>query len=193
MKRVLDDRLLLSEAIEAVQTLVEAYPNGGANGGDGYIGSLASVLCQYPRLVSVRCADPLRGVSRETKFLPTVADLVVFCERETAPLRRDCAREDRISAQLAARNEGPPHSESLLEKTHAWLDRRDPDAVELTSIGDQTLASRKAATLDQIKDANNRVFARDCERAGIDPTRGVSPSLLKALEEKRSETVRDAS
>lgn len=173
--------MLLSEAIDAVRKLIRAYPNGGANAGDGYIGTLAAVLGEYPRQVAMRCADPIRGVSRETKFLPTVADLVAWCERETAPLRQQVSREDRVEQQLLARDDNPEHSESLRAKAKAWLDRSDPTAKMLTAGGDAANLERRAATAAQIEQANRSVFVRECEREGIDPARGVSPALLKTL------------
>jgi hypothetical protein len=35
-----------------------------------------------------------------------------------------------------------------------------------------------------LDEANRRVFERDCAAAGIDPGRGVSPSLLRQLGER---------
>lgn len=103
LQRALGDRLLLSEAIDLVGKLVRAYPNGGANADKGYIGTLAALLCEFPKQVALRCADPIRGVTRETKFLPTVSDVVAWCERETEPLRRDVDREQRVAKQIEAR------------------------------------------------------------------------------------------
>ena len=39
-------------------------------------------------------------------------------------------------------------------------------------------------TLAKIAEANDKLFARECAAAGISPTRGVSPSLLRLLREK---------
>jgi hypothetical protein len=90
----LADRLLLSEAVEAVGKLMSAWPNS-KDVANSYIGALASVLITYPRTVAMRCSDPILGVARETKFLPTVADLVAWCERETAAMRKPVEIEDR--------------------------------------------------------------------------------------------------
>ena len=95
--------MILSEAIEAATAIIERYPNGGANAGDSYIGALAAMLASYPRQVAMRCADPVRGIVRTCKFLPTVADVVAFCEREVTPLYDEAKRERLIAAQLAER------------------------------------------------------------------------------------------
>ena len=42
-------------------------------------------------------------------------------------------------------------------------------------------AKREAVMLANITEANKRMFQRECKSAGIDPARGVSPSLLKLL------------
>ncbi len=108
LRQALSDRMLLSDALECVRKLVRAFPNGGANAGDGYIGALAATLAEYPRMVAVKCCDPVHGVSRETRFLPTVADVVAFCERETAGMRGPVEREDRdarILREMAERAE----------------------------------------------------------------------------------------
>jgi hypothetical protein len=184
MQRVLDDRLLLSEAIELVGKLVRAYPNGGANADRGYIGTLASVLCEFPKQVALRCVNPIHGVSRETKFLPTVADLVGWLERETEPLRKDVDRELRVARQIEAReqwqNEIP--TDRLKEMGKAWLDRTDPVAHTLASgAADPEIAKRQASLTAQIEQANQRVFERECKAAGVDPARGISPELLKSI------------
>src|SRR5262249_45256639 len=76
LRQALADRLAMPEAIEAVGKMISAFPSGGPQNPDGYIGALASVLREYPREIARRCADPIKGVARETRFLPTVADVV---------------------------------------------------------------------------------------------------------------------
>ena len=96
--------MMLSEAIELVGKIVRSY-NGGKNADAGYIGALAHMLASYPRQVAMRCADPVNGVVRICKFLPQPADIVVWCERETEPLRRDREYEVRTARQLDERAE----------------------------------------------------------------------------------------
>lgn len=100
LRQALADRLMLSEAMDAVMKLVAAFPNGGADAGRGYLGALASILVTYPRIVALKCADPIQGVARETKFLPTVSDIVAWCERNTDDMKRPVEREDREARLL---------------------------------------------------------------------------------------------
>lgn len=97
--------MMLSEAIEAATTILDCYPNGGAQAGDSYIGALAATLAEYPKSVAQRCADRKTGIARECKFLPTVADIVAWCERETEPLRRQHSADLRLKQQFRIRDE----------------------------------------------------------------------------------------
>jgi hypothetical protein len=102
--------MTLSEAIEAATAIVDCYPNGGRDAGKAYLGALAAILGKYPRSVALKCADPLYGITVECKFLPTVADVVKWCERKAEPLYRDYEREKRTAAQLAERKHFKPYT-----------------------------------------------------------------------------------
>ena len=58
VQAVLDDRLMLSEAIKIASDLLSLFPSTKGDVSDGFIGGLASVLMEYPRIVAVRCSDP---------------------------------------------------------------------------------------------------------------------------------------
>lgn len=104
MQQALADRLLLSEAIDAVGCMIRGYGNT-AQAGKAYIGAIADLLMQYPRSVALACADPRTGVAITTKFLPTPGDIVPWCEKASRPLREEAARELRTQDQLVARAE----------------------------------------------------------------------------------------
>lgn len=103
LQRALDERMTLPEALEAAGAIVDCYPNGGRDAGRGYLGALATMLADYPKQVARRCADRVNGVVRECRFLPTPADIVAWCERETEALRGWRAREMRVVGQLKDR------------------------------------------------------------------------------------------
>lgn len=81
-----DEHLSLSEAIDAVQRIVGYYPHGGKDAGDSYIGAMAAVLADYPKAIADKCADARRGIVLSAKFLPAVAEVVVWCEKEAGRL-----------------------------------------------------------------------------------------------------------
>jgi hypothetical protein len=157
----LADRLAVSEAIEAVTRMIKGYANRGT-ADKGYIGAIAELLMHYPKSVAIACADPFNGVVRDTKFMPTPSDVIGWCEKRVHPLYEEADREDRVVAQLDARdawlNEKP--SEQLKAAGLAWLDRSDPIAAELTSHNAKQNADRKAAGLEQIQKANQSLLDR---------------------------------
>lgn len=65
----------------------------------------------------------------------------------------------------------------------AWLDRTDPRAAALVAACQDTTKDQRRQ-IDA--EAARRAFIRECERDGIDPARGVSPSLLKLLGEQNA-------
>lgn len=104
-KQELAGRLLPSDAIDLVSALVGAYPNGQPHDPKGYIGTIARLLCQYPRAIATECADPIRGVARTTKFLPTTMEMIAFCEDRVARLENTVKRQARIEQQFRDREE----------------------------------------------------------------------------------------
>ena len=180
LKRALYDHLMISEAAALAGDLLGQFPNARADMSDGFIGAMASILMQYPRMVVVKCANPLTGISREAKFL-SIADLVAWLERQTEPLRRDIAREERIQKQFEEREEWQNMlpSERLKKLGKDWLDRTDPDAAKLAELSTGASAERRAATANRISEANESIFERECRQAGVDPARRLSPEMLK--------------
>lgn len=102
--RALNDRLLPSEAFEAVGSMLTGYAHKG-QADQNYIANFANILTRYPRSVAIKCAHPIDGAVKETQFLPTPADVIDWCEKASRPLREAAAREARIEAQLKAREE----------------------------------------------------------------------------------------
>jgi hypothetical protein len=96
--------MTLSEAIDAATTLIGHYPHS-QNVGDSYIGALAATFGAYPKSIVAQCVAPARGVAAECKFLPTLADVVAWCEKRTDGLRIQVERDVRIERQLADREQ----------------------------------------------------------------------------------------
>lgn len=101
--QALTDRLLISEAIDLVGRMIAGYPNRG-QADKSYIGAIAEILTKYPRVAAIQCMDPVHGVTRETKFLPTPGNIIPWLEDACLPLREQAAREKRIREQLEARD-----------------------------------------------------------------------------------------
>lgn len=186
MQRALADRLLLSEAIDAVGKMIRGYANSG-QAGKSYIGAMAELLMQYPRCVALACAEPFKGVATTTSFLPTTADVVKWCEKHVAPLYEEADYERRAAQQIEEREDwhGRTTPPSLKVMGQRWLDRTDPVAKALLQAGSAESEADVQRKRDEALDINRRLFLKECEREGIDPARGVSPSLLKTLRESK--------
>jgi hypothetical protein len=149
---------------------------------DRFIYRLTDILQKYPRQIVLKCADPRRGIARDSAFL-SFNLLVAWLEKHTEPMRADVSREQRVKEQLAAREDWEHQEvpESLKAKGKAWLDRSDPKARELMAAKLAENDAQRLAGLDRIQAANESIFARECARDGIDPERRVSSTLLKTL------------
>jgi hypothetical protein len=102
LQKLLDERISAVEAMQLATRIVASYPNADRTG-EGYLGSLAAILRDYPAFVARQAAELKNGIARYNKFLPTVADLVSYCEGFTEPLRRQADVEARRRAQFADR------------------------------------------------------------------------------------------
>lgn len=149
VQRAIDNRMTLSDAIDAATEIIGRYPNGGANAGKSYIGALAATLASYPLSVAAACSG-LTGVSAECKFLPTVADIIAWCERETQPLYRQADREYRLKEQFELRDQAPKSAESKarVKAMHEAIDRDTAAAREL-SVRSEANEKRAAAARDR--------------------------------------------
>lgn len=109
--------MTISEAIEAVEAIIRCYPHGGNNVADGYIGALATTLGNYPRQVARACSNPKTGIVKTAKFLPTVAEVVKWCDEVTEPLWRMAKREENLVKQIADRELQNPEMREKLQET----------------------------------------------------------------------------
>lgn len=109
VKSAFHDHLSMSEAVEAVGKMLNGYPQGKASAPKSYIGTIAALLCKYPRVIALECADPTRGVATTTEFLPTVARMVNWCEPHVERMQRIVDLNDRSATQLRERE----HMEAL--------------------------------------------------------------------------------
>lgn len=128
VRAALSDRLTLSEAIRVVAEMLRGYPNGNT-ASDSYIGALAEVLGHYPRCVAARAGKVFNGVPSTTKFLPTPADIIAWCEREKADLQGIVDREDRDARIIEA-------VRALSTEAAQWDEKRKsrPTLAELKSM-----------------------------------------------------------
>lgn len=174
VKQAYSDRMILSEAIERVGKMLDRCPHGRPKNEGAYIGGLAHVICQYPRMVAVKCVDPLNGVLRECEYLPTIAKLVAYCERESEFLRNAVERDERLDQlakeqQQRARDAERAAAERKARPTYDELKAKHGDNWGIGHPHDEAdRLARKAATA-RLEEANTRILQREYAAAGEDP------------------------
>jgi hypothetical protein len=173
--------------------MIRGYPNRGQD--KSYLGAIAETLTRYPRSVALACTDPFTGVVLQSpEFLPSQSKVIQWCQKRFDKLFAKAEREDRRAAQLAEREawQNEPRPPTMIEKTKAWLDRTDGIARELVAPKRADAEKRRQAALKTIEEASRKVFEYECARDGVDPAGGVSPSLLRALEQDHVPDARES-
>jgi len=137
--------------------------------------ALTGLFSMYPEHI-VKKTTSLNGMvaEHESSWLPSIAAVRAYLEKTIRPEREAAAREARIKQQLAddeewRRPRSPEEIARRRAKAEEWLRRPKPEQPG-------------ALGLDQIQQANERTFERECRADGIDPASAVaSPSLRKLL------------
>ena len=164
-------------AAERAKLLLGFYRKGDAEDPDTYVAGVAAVLSEYPADIIRRVTDPRTGIASRSKWLPALAEIRDFCENEFAPTRRMQEFEKRSAERRRALP--PPDEDKSIRPTYDELKAKAGENWGLAfSTGD---AKIKAALAEHLMDANRRIYIHECEAEGIDPSLGVSPSLLKSL------------
>jgi hypothetical protein len=73
--------------------LFGCYRAAEANDPETFIAAATVTLAQYPEAVVRQICDPVRGLPSEDKWLPSIAEIRVTCERAMAPRRAEERRE----------------------------------------------------------------------------------------------------
>jgi hypothetical protein len=189
VRAALSEKPLASETISVVSAMLRGYANGGANASGSYIGALGEVLSHYPRMIALRAGDLLTGVPRDTKFLPTPADVIAWCERELQEWRTIVARDDHDKAlraeaqERAERESGLAKARALRPTLPQMQDQYGPNWG--INEGDSIGAEAKEKQTALFERANRISFERECLAAGMSPDSAVSPELTKIINATR--------
>lgn len=164
--------------------LLGCYRTGAANDPEVYIAAVVRVLSAYPMSIVHRVIDPVTGLPGRTKWLPTIPEINEACEELHERERRIARMDDQAERQLEARRAWE-QSKSRAPNLDDLKAKYGPN-WGLNTDGTEEERERRQKHLGSIAKANRVLFERECEAAGIDPARGISPSLLKLMQEKRS-------
>jgi hypothetical protein len=170
--------LNLDEARVVVGRILALIPQSISGNAELYIDGLAHVLMRYPRLAVRNAADSFSGVARELKYgLPKPADVIDWCEKEVAWLRRIADREALTRRQLTQQAPPEPSPEERARVTIGF--RRLVD-----HLGERTkeqVRQERKVTLAFRTDTDSRLFERECVKAGLDPVTTTATPYLQEL------------
>lgn len=102
--------------------LMNLYRKGDAQDPATYVAGVAAVLSEYPVEIVDYVCDPRTGIARKLKWLPTIAEIVEFCDEQK---RRAGIVADlrRYGDQHRATVSDPHATESAKTRAQEWLDR----------------------------------------------------------------------
>jgi hypothetical protein len=180
--------MTFSEGIEVVAMMLRGYPNG-RDAHDGYIGALAEVLAHYPRMIASRAGDLWHGVPAATRFLPTPADIIAWCERELSSLRAIVQRDDdrkRLELEMLERAEKALRLVEARRVRPSLAELKDQYGENwgISMTDEQELAAAEARRL-RLVEANQRVLERewgDREAPQAAPGLPLSRALVEHIE-----------
>lgn len=177
--------------LSRTKILFSCYRKDEAHDPETYCSAVAATLSEFPRQVVEYVTDPRTGLPSSSKFLPNVAEVRAACVIEAGRLKL------RSGPKIVFTRSEPPYrppgdlfvamdrpryaemSERLDKEPHSG--RREKGGIWIPHIWYERL-SAKGDTEESRIAASRKHFERECRAEGIDPSRGVSPSLLKTLE-----------
>lgn len=182
-------RMIFSDAVSVVSVMLSGYANKN-DVSRPYITTLAETLARFPRFIAERAGDPQNGVPGTTKFLPTPADIVKWCEREVEWAASVVARDDREIKFRKEMAEAEAAALRLAEKrklrpTFAELREKHGETWGIQVAREE--AREVAAAHARLREANERALLREYGTLPVveaAPGLAVSRSLLQLLERK---------
>jgi hypothetical protein len=174
--------------LERANILMGSYRKGQASDPEMYVASIAAVLSEYPADVVTVVTDPRTGVQNRVKFLPEVYEVREACEIAMEPIRAEQRRALAARREQEVLAERRAYEAALTKPRPSYddLKAKHGDNWGLNAEGTEAERERHERHMASIKQANRTIFERECAAAGIDPARGVSPSLLRQIEERRA-------
>ena len=186
-----DSRLDQAYCLGKAKAICGCYRRDEAHDPETFAAALALVLTEFPKSVVDYVADARTGVSTVYRMgLPQVGQIEEFCEQIEERQRRLQRPAEPIRHYVSPPQPilpGQVDSTMFLKlvaegKTRARPIGRFETADDQWNRGSGVMAARGGDLRNaDLMALNQRAFERECATAGIDPARGVSPSLLKTL------------
>lgn len=102
-------------AAQCLMRILSGYPGMAAKDLEAFSALAVTALAVYPDPVLVALANPRTGILHTSKFLPTVAEMAEWCERERMRLYKLASEQDR-QERIAAHRALPPPDPSEVER-----------------------------------------------------------------------------
>lgn len=120
-------------AADRTAKLLGCYPGGKPSDPETYVAAVAAILADYPPEIVARVTDPVHGIARSQKFLPTVAEISAACEEamiEARKLWKEGFDRRRAIAEVRAEptEEQKARVREIVEQTKNSLKADLPDA-----------------------------------------------------------------
>jgi hypothetical protein len=166
-------------ALQRAQILLGCYRKDDAADPETYAGAVAAVLAEYPPDIVQRVTDPRSGLPSKLQWLPSVKEVRDACEELDNRRRYQEQRAHQQAEQIAE-----------LKRLDAMRQTRPTLAEMKAKYGENWGISGEDKTQEVERDrrrselqqrANQEIFARECEAAGLPPDSPVSPQLAALI------------
>lgn len=145
-----------------------------------------ATLAEFSMETILAVTDPVRGMPSTHKWFPSISEIREVCQWHEAKRARLAEAEGRRRRQLLLRDDDRAIAEDRAARpTYDELKAKHGETWGLDA-GGQPQAERRQELLELIGRAGRTAFARECERAGVDPRSEFSPSLAKLLAKQLS-------
>lgn len=177
---------------EHVSLLLGSFRKGEAENPEVYVSAITRIFDAYPEHVISFVTDPLTGLPGKTDWLPTPREVREACDARLTALSEATAREiewraraDAGRRQIVERERA--EAERVVRPSYAELLAKHGDGFGLKPSEDQD-GKAVERRREWIIRGNEKLFARECEAAGVDPsTVAVSPELAAKLRNEMAE------
>lgn len=169
---------LASYAADRARLLLGCYRKGEANDPETYVAAITATLSRYPEEVITAVTHPASGLPVTLSWLPTVKDVKDACETALYPIRQRELRDQRVTEQLALRDQDIPRNE---RPTFEELKAKYGDnwGLQPTGPGQGDKAGESREALARAQERVRREYAAD-GRTPPSPL-ALSPTALKAM------------
>jgi hypothetical protein len=127
-------------ARQAITRVIRAFPTADFRDPVGLVSDMVEALEDYPAIVVSAMADPKTGIVRSAKFLPRIAEMIDWCDRELAAIKgivanaqsalwrmSEAERYAKAAADRAANRDEWNKREAMLSKMVRRLANRGKD------------------------------------------------------------------